>query len=256
MSQQTSRLTRLAIWEGFRLRDQAPAGRRAFGYVALKPALDAAIALPLLVLCGPLLGLLVVLVRLSSSGPAIYRQVRVGHAGTRFMIYKIRTMRHDCERGTGPLWSTPGDPRVTALGRVLRRTHLDELPQLLNVVRGEMSLVGPRPERPEFAAELERVLPRYRDRLTVRPGVTGLAQVQLPPDIDVASVRSKLGYDLCYVERLGPWFDLKILAATALKLVGVPFQATRWLLALPTPDADDADHARHPSEPFRGARPV
>src|SRR5262249_17904057 len=136
------------------------------------------------------------LVRLTSRGSAIYRQTRLGLNGRPFTIYKIRTMYHDSERLTGPQWSRPGDPRVTPIGRILRATHIDELPQLWNVLRGEMSLVGPRPERPELAAGLERELPSYRDRLAVRPGVTGLAQVQLPPDTDVESVRRKLAYDI------------------------------------------------------------
>src|SRR5205823_316253 len=112
-------------------------------------------------------------------------------------------------------WSIPGDPRVTLIGQVLRRTHLDELPQLLNVLRGDMSLIGPRPERPEFLPELEAAFPRYRDRLAVRPGVTGLAQVQLPADSDLDSVREKLRHDLYYIQHLGPWLDLRILICTA-----------------------------------------
>ena len=102
--------------------------------------------------------------------------------GKVFTIYKIRTMYQDSERHSGPTWCVPGDPRVTPVGRFLRWSHVDELPQLINVLMGEMSLVGPRPERPEFLAQLERALPDYRQRLTVRPGVTGLAQVQQPPD--------------------------------------------------------------------------
>ena len=106
-------------------------------------------------------------------------------AGKVFTIYKIRTMYQDSERHCGPRWCVPGDPRVTPVGRFLRRCHVDELPQLINVLKGEMSLVGPRPERPEFLAQLERALPNYRQRLTVRPGLTGLAQVQQPPDTDL-----------------------------------------------------------------------
>ena len=106
--------------------------------------------------------------------------MRLGKNGRPFRLHKIRTMRHDCEKATGPRWAVPGDPRITPLGRFLRQTHLDELPQLWNVLRGEMSLVGPRPERPEFVPDLEQAIPHYRDRLLVRPGVTGLAQVQLP----------------------------------------------------------------------------
>jgi lipopolysaccharide/colanic/teichoic acid biosynthesis glycosyltransferase len=130
-------------------------------------------------------------------------------------------MSHDCERLSGPKWSTDDDPRVTPVGRILRRTHLDELPQLWNILRGDMSLIGPRPERPEFVGELEKVLPRYARRLDVPPGLTGLAQVNLPPDVDHESVRRKLAFDLHYAERIGPWLDLRILLGTALMFLGV-----------------------------------
>src|SRR6185437_12895673 len=119
------------------------------------------------------------------------------------------------------------------LGRLLRAAHLDELPQLWNVLRGEMSLVGPRPERPEFVRQLERVIPQYRDRLRVRPGITGLAQVQLPPDEDLAGVRRKVACDAVYVEAMGPWLDARILVGTVLKVVGVPVTLRRRALRLP-----------------------
>ena len=135
-----------------------------------------------------------IVVKLTSRGPAFYTQIRLGQDGRAYAIYKLRTMTHDCEKLSGPQWSKKGDCRVTAVGRLLRRSHLDELPQLWNVLRGEMSLIGPRPERPEFVPRLERSLPHYRARLHVRPGVTGLAQVQLPPDTDLGSVRRKLAY--------------------------------------------------------------
>src|SRR5207248_4660391 len=138
------------------------------------------------------------LVKLTSPGPMLYTQTRLGRRGRPFTIYKIRTMLHDCESLTGPQWSTPGDTRITRVGRWLRRTHIDELPQLWNVLRGDMSLVGPRPERPEFIPELENAIPFYRDRLLVRPGITGLAQVQLPPDTDMDSVRRQLAHDIYY----------------------------------------------------------
>ena len=177
------------------------------------------------------------LIKLTSRGPAFYTQTRVGQEGRLFKIYKLRTMVHECEALTGARWSLPGDPRVTAVGRLLRVSHLDELPQLLNVLRGEMSLIGPRPERPEFVPELERALPGYWQRLTVRPGVTGLAQVQLPPDSDVTSVRRKLAHDLYYIERLGPGLDLRILFCTALYAVGVPFDRLARLAGTPGREA-------------------
>jgi lipopolysaccharide/colanic/teichoic acid biosynthesis glycosyltransferase len=219
----------------------------------VKVAVDLAAAFVLLILAAPVIALLAILVRAGSRGPGIYRQVRLGRGGRPFTIYKIRTMVHDCELATGPTWSLPGDSRVTGLGRFLRRTHLDELPQLWNVLRGEMSLVGPRPERPEIIRSLERVLPRYRDRLAVRPGVTGLAQVQLPPDTDVSGVRVKLDYDLCYIARMGFWLDARLVAATALKVAGVPLAVSLRLLALPIP-GDGRGRVRKCSAHVLGAR--
>jgi lipopolysaccharide/colanic/teichoic acid biosynthesis glycosyltransferase len=183
---------------------------------------DFLVGLSLLVLTSPLTVLGAVLVRLTSSGPAFYSQTRIGKNGRLFTIYKLRTMYHNCESTSGPRWSTPGDARITPLGRILRRTHLDELPQLWNVVRGDMALVGPRPERPEFIPNLAQALHHYTDRLLVRPGMTGLAQVQLPPDTDLASVRRKLAYDLYYVRYVSLWLDLRILAGTLLYLSRLP----------------------------------
>jgi lipopolysaccharide/colanic/teichoic acid biosynthesis glycosyltransferase len=142
-------------------------------------------------------------------------------------------MWHNCEHVSGPRWSTPGDPRVTPLGRLLRWSHLDELPQLWNVLRGEMSLVGPRPERPELIPPLEGALPRYRERLCVRPGVTGLAQVQLPPDTDLASVRRKLAFDLYYVEHGSLWLDLRLMACTGLAMTALPYSWLAFVLQIP-----------------------
>jgi lipopolysaccharide/colanic/teichoic acid biosynthesis glycosyltransferase len=191
-------------------------------YEAVKAAGDFVAALVLLVLTAPLMLAILVLVRLTSSGPALYSQVRLGKGGRPFRIWKVRTMTHDCERHSGVRWSTRGDPRVTPLGRILRATHLDELPQLWNILRGDMSLIGPRPERPEFATQLEKVIPHYRDRLLVRPGVTGLAQVQLPPDSDVDGVRRKVACDLAYIHHLSFWLDLRITALTVFHVFGLP----------------------------------
>jgi lipopolysaccharide/colanic/teichoic acid biosynthesis glycosyltransferase len=206
------------------LPDAARAREGWFG--RLRVAAEFIVALILLVLAAPVVLLVAGLVKLSSPGSALYKQTRLGKNGRPFMLFKIRTMYHDCERQSGAKWSCPGDPRITLLGLFLRRTHLDELPQLWNVLRGEMSLVGPRPERPEFIPALAGAIPHYRDRLLVRPGVTGLAQVCLPADTDLNSVRRKLTYDLYYVENRGPWLDLRIVLATALKVFGFPLA---WL---------------------------
>jgi lipopolysaccharide/colanic/teichoic acid biosynthesis glycosyltransferase len=211
----------------------APPRRAGNWYARVRPALDFTGAAVLLVLSAPVVLTAALLVKLTSRGPAFYRQTRLGKDGRPYTILKIRTMSHDCERTTGPRWAMPNDPRVTRVGHFLRRTHVDELPQLWNVLRGEMSLVGPRPERPEMAAPLERAFPAYRDRLRVRPGMTGLAQVQLPADTDLASVRRKLACDLYYVRAQGFWLDFRILLSTGAYLLGIPFHWTRRLLALP-----------------------
>jgi lipopolysaccharide/colanic/teichoic acid biosynthesis glycosyltransferase len=202
-------------------------------YLPCKSAVDFVAALVLGAAALPLIAASALIVKLTSRGPAFYTQVRVGRGGRLFTIYKIRSMVHNCESLTGPRWSMPGDPRVTWIGWFLRATHLDELPQLLNVLRGEMSLIGPRPERPEFFPELERELPSYGQRLMVRPGVTGLAQVQLPPDTDISSVRRKLAHDLYYVQNVSPLMDLRLLICTAFYAIGVPFSLLSRLLGVP-----------------------
>lgn len=207
-------------------------------YEAAKPRLDRLLALTALVLAAPVLLLAAIAVKLTSRGPVLYSQLRLGQFGRPFRIYKLRSMVHDCERLTGAKWCLPGDPRVTPIGRLLRKAHIDELPQLWNILKGEMGLVGPRPERPEFVPQLEQAIPHYRDRLAVRPGVTGLAQIFLPPDTDLASVRRKLAYDLVYIRQVNPWLDLRILTCTALYLLGVPFAISRRLFRLPRPDGE------------------
>lgn len=202
-------------------------------YEPAKTAVDVGLALVLLVICTPVIVLTALAVRLTSSGPAFYSQTRVGKNGRPFRIYKLRTMYHNCELKSGVRWAVPGDSRITPLGRFLRKTHLDELPQLANVLRLEMSLVGPRPERPEIIPALEEVLPDYRDRLRVRPGVTGLAQLRLPADVDIPGVRRKLIYDLHYIRAVGPWLDLRLVACTVLKMAGLPLAGVLWLFRVP-----------------------
>ena len=228
----------------------APPDLRAWAdrrwYLRAKTVLDGLLALTLLVLTAPLVLLAVVLVKVTSRGPAIYSQTRLGLRGRPFTIYKLRTMTHNCESLTGARWSTPGDTRVTAVGRWLRRTHIDELPQLWNVLRGDMSLIGPRPERPEFVPQLEQAIPHYTERLQVRPGVTGLAQVQLPPDTDLDSVRTKLAYDLHYVKHVSLVLDVKIYWATFFKMLSTPFPVIRRLFGFPTREAIEADYRALP----------
>jgi lipopolysaccharide/colanic/teichoic acid biosynthesis glycosyltransferase len=195
------------------------------------------VALCLLLCAAPIIAVCALLVRLTSRGPAFYSQTRLGKDHLPFRIYKIRTMYHDCERRSGVQWSRPGDPRITPVGRLLRRLHLDELPQLWNVLRGDMALVGPRPERPEFVPSLEQALPLYGLRLLVKPGVTGLAQVQLPADTDLGSVRRKLAYDLYYLAHVGFWLDLRLIVCTAVHMAGVPYRHLTWLFAMPPAEA-------------------
>jgi lipopolysaccharide/colanic/teichoic acid biosynthesis glycosyltransferase len=202
-------------------------------YLPCKYAVEFVVAFCLLALTSPIILLVALLVKLTSSGPAFYAQTRSGKWGRPFSIYKLRTMHHNCEAKSGPQWSKPGDARITPLGRFLRRTHLDELPQLWNVVRGDMGLIGPRPERPEFIPTLAQTLPHYTDRLLVRPGMTGMAQVQLPPDTDMASVRRKLAYDLYYVRYVSFWLDLRILAGTSFYLLRLPLDLLPRLGLIP-----------------------
>jgi len=177
----------------------------------------------LLVCFTPLILFCVLLVRLTSRGPALYRQTRLGKDGRPFKILKIRTMICDAETESGAVLATAGDARITAVGRVLRFLHLDELPQLVNVMRGEMCLVGPRPERPEIIAKhrLDEYVPGFCERMHVLPGVTGLAQINLPADVTADCVIPKVALDREYVATANASLDLRILACTALRMLGV-----------------------------------
>ena len=211
----------------------APIVPRHRWYLPCKAAVEFTLALILFGLSVPLILAAALVVKLTSRGPAFYTQTRVGRNGRLFAIYKIRTMVHDCESLTGPRWSMPGDPRITRMGHFLRVTHTDELPQLFNVLRGDMSIIGPRPERPEFLPKLERVIPLYRDRLAVRPGITGLAQVNLGADTDVENVRKKLAYDLHYVRHVSPWLDVRILTATLFYILRNPYKVAQKMSLVP-----------------------
>ncbi len=216
---------------------QSTTERPVMGPLMWKSASDFILACILMMVTAPVILFAMLLVRLTSRGWPLYSQERLGLDGKPFTMFKIRTMYRDCERLTGPRWSTPQDPRVTPIGRILRATHIDELPQLWNILRGEMSLVGPRPERPAIVVQLERVMPNYRERLQVRPGVTGLAQVQLPPDVDLDSVRRKLACDLLYIGRVTPWLDFRIIVGTAFGILGIPCSVMRRVLCIPGEEA-------------------
>ena len=224
--------------------DRAVARQRGWAfYPPFRVVAEFVAALVLLVVCAPVVFLAAALARLTSPGRAFFSQTRVGRGGRVYTIYKIRSMYQDCEKVSGPCWASEHDARITPLGRFLRATHIDELPQLVNVLKGEMSLIGPRPERPEFVPKLENAIPRYRERLNVRPGVTGFAQVQLPADTDLESVRRKLTYDLYYIDAMNPWLDLCILLCTTLKMIGIPFPVLRRMFAMPS-GAEVEEHYR------------
>ena len=202
-------------------------------YDPWKAGAELVAALLMLLLASPLILMAALLVKITSRGPAFYSQTRLGRDRRHYTIYKLRSMRHNCEKLSGPCWSTRGDARVTWVGSFLRRTHIDELPQLWNVLRGDMSLVGPRPERPEFLPRLEEAVPLYSSRLLVKPGVTGLAQVQLPADTDLESVRHKIAYDLYYVQHCNPWLDFRLVLATALHMLCISHELVARVLFLP-----------------------
>ncbi|MFH1414323.1 MAG: sugar transferase [Candidatus Omnitrophota bacterium] len=185
-------------------------------YEKFKRFLDIFLAVLGLVIASPLIILISLLIKFTSKGPIIYKQNRVGRRGEVFKIYKFRSMDVDAENDTGAVWATDNDPRITGLGRVLRKFHLDEIPQLINVIMGEMSIVGPRPERPEIVNDLKKAVYDYEKRLKVKPGITGLAQVVHKYDQTLRDVRGKIKYDLLYMKKLGLGVDLKIMLKTLL----------------------------------------
>lgn len=179
-----------------------------------KRAIDTVAAAVALVVAAPIMLIVALATRYSSPGPVIYNQQRVGKDGKVFTIHKFRSMRADAEATTGAVWSSAGDPRVTPVGRFLRRTRLDELPQLWNILRGEMSIVGPRPERPEFVARLTEEIPFYGQRHVVRPGLTGWAQIRHQYGSTDEDALQKLQFDLYYIKHLSIGFDLFIVIET------------------------------------------
>jgi sugar transferase (PEP-CTERM system associated) len=188
--------------------------RKTRALLAAKRAIDVILSTLGLVILSPVMLIVAALVKLTSPGPALYHQTRVGHEGRHFMVHKFRSMRSDAEANTGAVWAAANDERITPLGRWLRRTRFDEVPQLWNVLVGEMSLVGPRPERPEFVEHLKESIPFYGLRHGVRPGVTGWAQVRYTYGASVEDALEKLQYDLFYMKHVSITLDLLILFLT------------------------------------------
>lgn len=192
-------------------------------YQMIKRGMDMILAFVMLLATAPILPFVMLAIKLDSPGPIFFKQTRVGRGGKLFKIVKFRSMRQDAEAGSGAVWATNGDPRITRIGRFLRKSRLDEIPQLWNIVVGDMSFVGPRPERPEFDEQLEREIPFYRARRAVRPGLTGWAQVQYRYGNTIADALRKVEYDLYYIKNESLYLDLLILlrtVAVVLKLGG------------------------------------
>lgn len=188
--------------------------KRSFEEV--KRACDIFLSLIGLAVSLPLLAYAVFMIKFDSPGPVIFKQRRVGKDGRVFTMYKLRTMSHDAERFTGPVWAAQDDPRITRIGALLRKLRIDEIPQLFNVLKGEMSLIGPRPERPEIVNKLKDIVLAYESRLKVKPGITGLAQVLYKYDETLEDVKNKIKFDLLYMQNMSLANDLKILARTFL----------------------------------------
>lgn len=180
----------------------------------VKRVFDIVASLMLLVFAAPVIALFAVLIKLESAGPAFYRQRRVGLFNEPFEILKLRSMRQDAEIAGNAVWAEKDDPRITRVGRFIRKVRIDELPQCWSVLKGEMSFVGPRPERPQFVTDLERELPYYAERHMVKPGITGWAQINYPYGASIEDARHKLEYDLYYAKNYSPFLDVLILLQT------------------------------------------
>jgi len=190
-------------------------------YYRFKWYVDVFISIATLPVIGSLILLFMLLTKLTSKGPVLYSQIRCSKDGKPFKMYKIRSMVIDAESRGGAVWAGKRDPRVTAVGRFMRRFHLDELPQIWNVWCGEMTVIGPRPERPEIIDQLKKEITCYEHRMLVLPGLTGYAQLNRPSDTDLRDVRKKLILDLEYIEKASFWFDMRILLGTAFKFVRI-----------------------------------
>lgn len=179
-----------------------------------KRVVDLFLAVAGLILAAPIIALFSLVIKIDSSGPIFFTQVRVGNKELSFKLIKFRTMRQDAESRSGAVWATENDPRVTRIGRFMRKTRIDEIPQLINVLKGDMSFVGPRPERPEFVEKLKAVIPYYSRRHFIKPGVTGWAQVRYPYGSSIEDAVEKLRYDLYYIKNLSPFLDTLIFFET------------------------------------------
>ncbi len=191
----------------------------SYGERFLKRLMDVIVSLIVLILTLPLLIVIAIIIKTTSDGPALYRQKRVGKNGKVFTMYKFRTMVNNAEAETGPTWAVDNDPRITKTGQWLRKLRLDELPQFFNVLKGDMSLVGPRPERPHFVEKFQKQIPLYSRRLRVKPGITGWAQVKWKYDNSLDDVKEKTKYDLFYVENMSMRMDFKILINTIFTVI-------------------------------------
>ena len=180
----------------------------------IKRFIDIILSVSALVILFPINVLIGLIIQITSAGGIFYTQIRLGLNGNRFTLIKFRTMHANSEKTTGPVWADKDDPRITAVGKVLRKYHLDEIPQLLNVLRGDMCIVGPRPERPQIIDDLVQDIPYYSRRLKVRPGITGWAQIMGVYDSSVADVHNKLKHDFYYIENMSLLLDIKIIFLT------------------------------------------
>lgn len=178
------------------------------------------LCIPILI---PIWMVLALVIKTGSRGPVLFKQIRIGQAGRPFVLYKLRSMVDGAEEDTGPIWATNPDPRTTRIGRFVRRFGLDETMQVINVIRGEMSLVGPRPERPYFVERLRNQVPNYEKRLLAKPGITGWAQIHTDHKYDVSldDVKTKVCYDIEYIQRWSLWLDTKILAWTVVAILQI-----------------------------------
>jgi exopolysaccharide biosynthesis polyprenyl glycosylphosphotransferase len=183
-------------------------------YNIAKRRLDIVIASSALIVLLPICALIAILVKITSQGPVFYTQIRSGKDGKRFNIYKFRTMKTDAEKESGPVWAKLKDNRITPIGSFLRKSRIDEIPQFINVLQGDMSVIGPRPERPIFIEKLKSQISDYPKRLSVKPGITGLAQVYHRYDESILDVRKKVKYDILYIKRMSMGTDLRIVART------------------------------------------